>query len=169
TLGGRRNISKTPNAGKTPPNSAFWAVAQFNCPICYVTVGLPFPASPPSGGYNPLVLSATVSVASNTLNWIPTPAAQTALLNQTTPGGAPLLARLTLKGNFIWSHDNPAVYLNGATLGSLNPAAAGPQANLQLPSGDGRRYADFDMWFWLVSQPVVTLSASALSFSTPQV
>jgi len=167
TLGGIFYISVAPNAGKTPPNSAFWAVAQFNCPICYVTVGLPFPASPPSGGYNPLVLSATVSVASNTLNWIPTPAAQTALLNQTTPGAPPLLARLTLKGNFIWAHDNPAVYLNGATVGVLN-TGAGPQANLRLPTGDGRRYADFEMWFWLVSQPAVTLSATAINFSTPQ-
>jgi hypothetical protein len=167
TLGGIFYICAAPNTNKTPPNSAFWAVAQFNSPICYVTVELPFPTSPPSGAYNPLILSATVSVASNTLNWIPTPAAQTALLNQTNPGAPPLLARLTLKGNFIWSHDNPAIYLNGAALGALN-AAAGPQANLRLPSGDGRRYADFEMWFWLVSQPAVTLSATAINFSAPQ-
>src|SRR5271165_1767715 len=169
TIGGNVYICLATNLNKTPPNAAFWALAQFNCPICFVTLELPITTSPPSGGYNPIILSATVSVASNTLNWIPTPTAQTALLNLILPGGPPLLARLTLKGNFIWSHDDPAVYLNGATLGALNPAAAGPQANLQLPSGDGRRYADFDIWFWLVSQPVVTLSASALSFSTPQV
>jgi hypothetical protein len=168
TIGGNFYVCIATNLNKTPPNAAFWAVAQFNCPICFVTVDLPITTGPPSGGFNPIILTATVSVASNTLNWIPTPAAQTALLNQISPGAPPLLARLTLKGNFIWAHDNPGVYLNGASLGMLN-TATGPQANLQLPTGDGRRFADFELWFWLVSQPVVTLSANAINFSTPQV
>src|SRR5208282_5158824 len=141
--------------------------AQSNDPVCYVTANLPVPAAPPAGGFNPFILSATVTVVSNTITWTPTAAARTALINQVSPGSLPLLARLTLKGNCIWAQDNPNVFLNGAVVGAPSPAA-GKQTNLQLPSGDGRRSADFDMWFWLISQPVVTLSATAVSFSTPQ-
>jgi hypothetical protein len=138
-----------------------------NCPICFVIADLPVPTSPPSGGFNPLILSASVSVSANTISWIPTPAAINALLNQLSPGGLPLLARLTLKGNFIWAQEDPNVYLDGCGLGTANPP--GTQINLQLPSGGGRRSADFDMWFWLVSQPAVTLSSTNVAFINPQV
>jgi hypothetical protein len=137
-----------------------------NCPTCFVTADLPIPTSPPSGGFNPFILSASVSVAANTINWIPTPTAINALLNQLSPGGLPLLARLTLKGNFIWAHDDPNVYLDGGGLGMASSANA--QISLQLPSGDGRRSADFDMWFWLISQPAVTLSTTNVVFINPQ-
>jgi hypothetical protein len=138
-----------------------------NCPICFVIADLPIPTSPPSGGFNPFVLSASVSVSANTISWIPTPAAINALLNQLSPGGLPLLARLTLKGNFIWAQEDPNVYLDGGGLGTANPPST--QINLQLPSGGSRRSADFDMWFWLVSQPAVTLSATNVVFINPQV
>jgi uncharacterized protein DUF6519/centrosomal CEP192-like protein len=141
--------------------------AQSNDPVCYVTANLPVPVSPPAGGFNPFILSATVTVVSNTITWTPTAAARTALINQVSPGSLPLLARLRLKGNCVWAKDNPNVYLNGAVAGAPG-TAGGKQTNLQLPSGDGRRSADFDMWFWLISQPVVTLSATAVNFSTPQ-
>jgi hypothetical protein len=170
TFGGNYYIglqTSQPNLGKTPPNPAFWAVAQFNCPICFVTADLPIPTSPPSGGFNPFILSATVTVNSNTINWTPTPTAVTALLNQLSPGGPPLLARLTLKGNFIWANDDSNIYLNGAFLGVSSATAQ--QTNSQLPSGDGRRSADFEMWFWLISQPAVTLSPIPVNFVTPQV
>jgi Family of unknown function (DUF6519)/Abnormal spindle-like microcephaly-assoc'd, ASPM-SPD-2-Hydin len=137
-----------------------------NCPICFVTADFPIPTSPPSGGFNPFILSASVTVTANTINWMPTPAAINALLNQLSPGGLPLLVRLTLKGNFIWAQDDPNVYLNGGGLGMAS--SSGAPINLQLPSGDGRRSADFDLWFWLISQPAVTLSATNVNFINPQ-
>jgi len=172
TIGGNYYTCLATNLNKTPPNSAFWAVAQCNSPICYVTLDLPAPTGSPSSGagFNPLILSATVSVASNIITWTPTPVAQAALVSQVTPGGPPFLARLTLKGNFIWAQGNPAVYLNGAVVGVGVPGTAGGQqtTGVQLPSGDGRRSADFEMWFWLISQPTVTLTATAINFTTPQ-
>lgn len=188
------------------------APATITQPTCFVTVDLPAPTTPPGGGFNPFILSANVSLgASNTISWKPTDAAQSALQNQVSPTGPPLLAHLTLKGNFIWTQDNPEVYLNGAAMGvpdlsgpilhvhpflprgeeprlpssdvgapgrPLPPGVVLPDlggrlqhqqfTRLQLPSGDGRRSADFEMWFWLTSQPIVTLSATTLNFNTPQ-
>jgi len=168
TNGGIYYVCLTPSTGQAPPNSA-WAVAQFDCPICYVTVDLPAP-TPPGGGFSPLTLSSTVSVASTTITWLPSSAAQAALLSQVSPGAPPLLARLKLKGNSIWADGNPNVFLNGATTGGVPAVLNGPPTqNLQLPTGDGRVSADFDMWFWLISQPLVTLSGltgGALNFGT---
>ena len=39
---------------------------------------------------------------------------------------------------------------------------------LRLPSGDGRRFADFQMWFWLSAQPLVTLLPNTLTFFPDQ-
>ena len=138
-----------------------------NCPICFVAADLPVPAAS-GGGFNRFILSASVTVASGAINWKPAPAAITALVNQIAAGSPPLLARLTLKGNSIWAHGDRNVYLNGSALGVLNTTGGSPQSNLQLPSGDGRRSADFETWFWLISQPPVTLSASTVSFINPQ-
>jgi hypothetical protein len=144
------------------------AAESSNCPFCFVKVDLPIPTSPPSGGFNPFILAATVSVGSagsGTVTWTPTAAAQAALLNNVAPGGLPLLARLTLKGNFVSAQGNSGVYLNGAVLG-----VSGGQGttSLQLPSGDGRRSGDFEMWFWLTSQPAVSLSTNVMNFFNAQ-
>lgn len=138
-----------------------------NCPVCFVAADLPVPAASGGGGFNRFILSASVTVASGAINWKPAPAAITALVNQIAPGSPPLLTRLTLKGNSIWAHGDQNVYLNGSALGVLNTAGS-PQTNLQLPSGDGRRSADFETWFWLISQPPVTLSVSTVNFINPQ-
>ena len=166
--GGNYYICVGPNTDKDPTvaaNDTFWAPALFNCPVCFVTVNLPVPATPPAGWYNPVILSAAVNVASTQISWTPSPAAVAALTNQFTTTGPPvppLLAHLTLKGNSIWALDNPDVYLNGAMDG---PGTTGGQQtpSLQSPSGDGRRSADFDMWFWL-SPPGIALSTSTLDF-----
>ncbi len=138
--------------------------AQLNSPICSVTVDLPAPAAN-GGGFSALRLPATVSVGTskvapsttNTINWTPTfpsGTAQTALEAQFPINGPPVLAHLTLKGSSIWALGNPNMHLNGAV------AEGG--------GGDGRASADFTMWFWLTSQPPVTLSATSLAFTTPQ-
>jgi Family of unknown function (DUF6519)/Abnormal spindle-like microcephaly-assoc'd, ASPM-SPD-2-Hydin len=146
TNGGIYYICTADSTGQAPPNPAFWAIAQFNCPICFVTADLAS-TTPPGAGFNPFILSSTVSVTTNTINWLPSSAATAALETQVSPGAAPTLAHLKLKGNSIWALGNPQVFLNGA--------------------GDGRVSADYDMWFWLISQPVVTLSGltgNTLSF-----
>ncbi|OPX78191.1 MAG: hypothetical protein A4E45_01462 [Methanosaeta sp. PtaB.Bin039] len=55
----------------------------------------------------------------------------------------PVLARLTIKGNFIYSKSEPGILLDGETFGD------GPDMDMRLPSGDGRRGGDFEMWFWV--------------------
>jgi hypothetical protein len=168
TNAGNFYICLAPNTGKQPPNAALWAVAQFNCPVCFVSTDLPSPTIALTGGFTSQVLSATVSVNAFNINWTPTPTVVAALVSQISPGAPPLLARLKLKGNFIWARDNPNIHLNGAVSGAPNPVG-GQQTSLQLPSGDGRRTADFDMWFWLVSQPTVTLSTNTVIFTAAQV
>ena len=120
-------------------------------PICNVTVDLPAAATA-SGSFSPVILGATVHIgpSPNTLTWNTTAtstAAQTALENLFPPA-TPFVAHLNLKGCLIWAQGQSSVYLNGA--------------------GDGRPSADFQLWFWLTSQPPTTLSATSLLFSTPQ-
>jgi hypothetical protein len=57
-----------------------------------------------------------------------------------------VLARLTLKGNFIWADDDHTLYLDGEAFGNEDPPSY-----LNIPSGDGRCGGDFEMWFWLVN------------------
>ncbi len=60
-----------------------------------------------------------------------------------------VLAHLTLKGNFIWSDKDPELYLDGQAFGVRDDKDA--RTALRLPSGDGKRGGDFEMWFWLVT------------------
>jgi hypothetical protein len=116
-------------------------ITQPTPPICVLTVDVP------GGWVTPVVLSAALSAVANTFSWTPSEAAIDALKN--LPPGPPLLARLTLKGNAIWAADNPNIYLNGAS--------------------DGRPYADFQTWFWLISQPLVSVQPPALDFGSQQI
>ena len=60
-----------------------------------------------------------------------------------------ILARLKLKGNFIWSQADPNVYLDGEGFG-MEQKTASATIGVRLPqSGNGKRGGDFDMWFWL--------------------
>src|SRR5262249_5712809 len=58
-----------------------------------------------------------------------------------------VMARLILKGNFIWSATDPTVYLDGEAF-AISKDRSLP-GNLRLPSGDGRRGGDFEMWVLL--------------------
>src|SRR5262249_41046666 len=62
-----------------------------------------------------------------------------------------ILARLTLKGNFIWALDDPTVFLDGDAFGVGQAGTS--NTSLDLPSGNRRRGGDFEMWFWLIAQP----------------
>jgi len=88
------------------------------------------------------------------------------LLSQSGRRG-PLLARLTLKGNFIWAIKPPGLYLDGDAFGI--PAENG-KTNLRFPSGDGRPGGDFEMWFWLVTEaPGIRIDPTRLDFGNVEV
>lgn len=58
-----------------------------------------------------------------------------------------LLVRVSVAGNFIWGETSARqrVYLDGDAFGLEDRG----RILLDLPSGDGRRGGDFEMWFWL--------------------
>ena len=128
-------------------------------PTCFVTVEFPMITRVGDGplvpvGYYIIVLASKVDsheqrirwrMSSETATWL-----QEQLDNLAEQGINRLLARLTLKGNFIWALDSPGLYLDGNAFG-LPSGVTG--TNLRLPSGDGKRGGDFEMWFWLASQP----------------
>ena len=62
--------------------------------------------------------------------------------------GESVLAHLTLKGNFIWAEKDPLRYLDGEAFAA--PKGTTP-TNLRLPSGNGKRGGDFEMWFTLIA------------------
>jgi len=136
-------------------------------PVCFVTLDMPFPSNSADRqlwgasviGFQPLTLRADVGVdstAPHIISWTPTQEAQKwlrtvlflGIQNIEEIGLDRVLARLTLKGNFIWSQDNPESYLDGEVFGGRQPG--GQNTDLRLPSGDSRRGGDFEMWFWLV-------------------
>ena len=142
-------------------------------PTCFVTVEVPFPMTPEQirlwgdtglVGYTPIVLAADVVVNGAQITWTPSPFAVGGLtkvingLNQFQGRlGDRILARLTLKGNFIWAASGGRenkLYLDGETF-RFDPTdesgtALGKAFGVRLPSGDSRRGGDFEMWFWLI-------------------
>jgi len=98
-------------------------------------------------GYRQIILDGSAEVTGKRIiTWKPSAATARYLINQLfystavlnrriirTPAWleVPVLARLVLKGNFIWSATNPKRYLK--------------------PGEDGKRGADFEMCFWLES------------------
>jgi hypothetical protein len=135
--------------------------ATISRPTCFVTVEMPFPLStdvtipPPDSTYQPLVLRGSLSTAGRTISWRPFEATRR-FINQ-LPGLKPasdpeILARLTLKGNFIWARDNPQAYLDGKPSGFR--LSDGNTTDIHLPSGGGLPGSDFEMWFWLTTSHV---------------
>jgi hypothetical protein len=128
-------------------------------PTCFLTVegafsqSLGSPATPQLVGYNPVIVAGNVSAAGNIIRWLPSSAAAQFLTNLALASPAAdrgILARFTLKGNFIWAQNNPGLFLDGEAFGFEQNG----MTTLNLPSGDRRRGGDFEMWFWLIAQPV---------------
>jgi Family of unknown function (DUF6519) len=135
--------------------------ASISRPTCYLSVEdtIQLTQSGPGAAYRALNLAGTVSTSPNTITWRPTPDALNLLSQIITaipPGDRGILARLTLKGNFIWSRQNRNLYLDGETFADFHDGAT--NTFLKFPSGDKRRGGDFEMWFWLVAAPA-TLSS----------
>ncbi len=128
-------------------------------PTCYVTLHLPTAFNglapfigAPVVGYQPLILKANAQVEGDAIIiWQPPPpvtALQALLLQILDRADERLLARFTLKGNFIWGPGQaPELYLDGDVFG----IPRGNTTDVRLPSGDGRRGGDFEMWFWLTA------------------
>jgi hypothetical protein len=128
-------------------------------PTCFVT--LEFPMITRIGdqparlvGYYPFVLASKVDTDAQRIRWRMVSNAAEWLQVQfdsfAEQGIDRLLARLILKGNFIWARERPGLYLDGNAVGL--PPGVSP-TNLALPSGDGKRGGDFEMWFWLTREP----------------
>ena len=127
-------------------------------PTCRVTLDLPFPGSKAEQafwgdqliGTVPLTLAAGVTVSGKTIAWKPSEAVAGWLLNRL---GAVLqelnvnqiLVHLCVRGNFVYGAGQPEVNLDGETFGLL----AGARLDAALPSGDGRRGGDLQLWFKL--------------------
>ena len=132
--------------GNVDPNS----ISRPTCFVTVETVFSQFTAAPIGTAYQTLVLGADVGVAGNTISWQPDQRVDPLLrqlVNSTPQGDRGILTRLTLKGNFIWDRDNANRFLDGEAFGVQQPGTN--NTSLRLPSGDGRRGGDFEMWFWL--------------------
>jgi len=154
------------------------SVSGWSQATCFVTIRLPIVSGNAIYGFQSFTLSSTVALdtSQTTIQWKPTAAAiagltsqMSTLATQTSTAVPPtipsLLAHLILKGDAIWSLNNPEIYLDGETFGTPYLDANGVQhTGLQLPSGDGRRGGDFSMWFWLTSSPALTISSTSLGF-----
>lgn len=120
--------------------------------------------------YVPVVLAAEVTLSGDreVIRWHPTDGAKDLLDRWSTDNNVsePLLARLTLSGNFIWgtlTDRNTRGYLDGDTFGVPGPRGA---THLLLPSGDGRPGGDFRMWFWLQGPAIVFEPPELVDFGT---
>ncbi len=131
-------------------------------PVVAVTLDLPFPLSPPDQqfwqalnvGTVPATLSASLTQpAKDSIAWVPVPSTaawltgtlfQKVLIPQHIDQ---VLAHLVLKGNFIWAEGNETVNVDGEVFGTRE----GTVIDVKLPSGDGRRGGDLEMWFFLRS------------------
>lgn len=148
--------------GNVDPNS-------ISRPTCFVTIETPasqFTAAALGTTFQTLVLGANLGVAGNTISWAPDKRIDPLLrqLITTLPqGDRGILTRLTLKGNFIWDRDNANRFLDGEAFGVQQ--AGSNNTSLRLPSGDGTRGGDFEMWFWL-ARP---LGLSSLVLNPPTV
>ena len=104
-----------------------------------------------------------MKAANNVISWRPLTQTQAELsqliiANLSERG---ILARLTLKGNFIWAQNDPTTFLDGEAFGSHQNGAN--NLSLSLPSGNKRRGGDFETWFWLVAAPSIATGITPIS------
>jgi len=149
------NVQVTSFAGVNVLCDANIDPVSISRPTCFVTVEYPINlGGQGSDAYFPMVLAGSVSCTGNVISWKADPQAQT-FLNQLiiqALNERGLLAHVTLKGDFIWSQNDPVLFLDGEVFGRP-PGTGSSNVSLRLPSGDRRRGGDFEMWFWLVAAP----------------
>ena len=129
--------------------------ASVSRPTCFVMIEYPLATSDSgAGAYFPIVLSGEVSTKDSVISWKAGDQAQTLLTQLLTAAlnERGLLAHLIVKGSYIWSKDDPTLFLDGEAFGQP-PQGGNTNITLQLPSGDRRRGGNFEMWFWVVAAP----------------
>jgi hypothetical protein len=149
------------------------AAASVDRPTAFLTAEVPFSgnaviaANGTPDHYIPFVMPASVSVNNQTMTILLSQAAQRLLASLPAPAAPDrgILARLTLKGNFIWASRNQNIFLDGEAFGRRISGI--PSTLLRLPSGDGRRGGDFEMWFWLRQPAPVGTFRLAASTGVP--
>lgn len=141
-------------------------------PTCFVTADVPF-----GPGSLTVTLAGTVGLDNTgaVITWRPaSPAALQTFLSGVfaqIAANAGILTRFVLKGNFIWSQNDPNLFLDGEAFGAPFPSVSALVKKtsaltnnnaITLPSGDKRRGGDFEMWFWLVAAPsfIIDMQAS---------
>jgi outer membrane protein assembly factor BamB len=127
-------------------------------PVCSVTLNVPYLPGHSTGtaaaltagpaGFLPIVLAAQTVARNNAIIWIPRKAAQEWLKDPPFVDGK-LLARLTLKANFVWAASDPGKCLDGDAFG----VTRGELTAIRWPTGDGKAGGDFEMWFWVTPPP----------------
>lgn len=127
--------------------------ASINRATCYMVLEIPMEAADPGAWFIPVVIRAHEDVNVNEILWKPSSLPASLFKALTALNGLDkdigLLARFTLKGNFIRSADDLKLYLDGENFGVPDGAE---NFNL-LPldgafvSGNKRRGGDFYMWF----------------------
>ena len=129
-------------------------------PVCFVTLHLPFPFTRSEVdrwgddlvATQPIRLDGDALVDDNEIFWRASDRARDWLRSQLfgvlAENGytGPILAYLTVKGDFIWEAQRPDRYLDGDVRGRLRDDN---RTDAVLPSGDGRRGGDLSLWFWL--------------------
>jgi len=137
--------------------------------VLSVSIGLPYPLTEedqffwpgndtrqPVYGFTTLELASSVNVDNNSLFWTPAPSIQNWLrgllfpaLKRAERGIDRLLVRLTLRGNFLLARQgSPELHLDGDVFRTRRPPG------YSLPSGDGQRGGDLEVWFWLTEVAV---------------
>jgi Family of unknown function (DUF6519) len=122
---------------------------------CFVTLEMPWPLTDDERGFfgveeivgfQPLILRSTRASDGAMIFWIPDVKPNFIdRLRRLGDSTGRLLARLTLKGNFIRARKEPDVYLDGDTFGDPQD-----EFGIRRPTGDGRRGGDFEMYVWLI-------------------
>ena len=158
----------------------------FAKPVCTLTLHLPYPLDTsernlwnfpdsltPGFGTRPIRLDGTLLAEDDRLLWNPSDPVREWLEKNPFSVLLPrvadrLLGSLRLAGDKLWAADTERpVYLDGEAYG--RPRASDGGTDVVLPSGDGRRGSDFELWFWLVEtredgRPSIAVSPAALRF-----
>lgn len=139
-------------------------------PVCCVSVDIPYPFTTPDrtffktepACFQTIILGAHAEVNGKNVVWFPSGPSMTwinAVFTELNRAKLPLriLARLQLRGNFVWSKKDSELFLDGELFAKKS------QSELRFPSGDRIRGGNVDMWFWLVAANAVQLEATTFA------